>query len=436
MEKKKIAFHTFGCKLNFSETSFMSHTKGWEEFEQVDFNEKADFYVINSCAVTGKAEKRCRSLIRQVMKRNPSASVAVTGCYSQLDPAKLAEVDGVDIVLGNADKYNLFDHIKKIQTENTTPGDKKRNVAVEEPTGFVPVYSGEDRTRTFFKIQDGCDYFCTYCTVPNARGRSRSNTITATMQTASQIAKTNPKEVVLTGVNIGDFGRKNGQDFHGLLKELCISGLFERIRISSIEPNLLSDEIIKLVAAESSVMPHFHIPLQSGSDAILKSMGRRYDTRLFAERVKKIKSLMPDACIAVDLIVGFPGETEEDISKSVQLLEKLQVSYLHVFTYSERANTKANSFKEFVPVKTRNLRSKKMRDFSDQLKTKFYKNQLGKTETVLWESENINGYMYGFTTNYLKVKTLFSKEKMNQTEVIQLTQLCEDHVFCMDQKQS
>ena len=425
---KKIAFQTLGCKLNFSETSSISRQFDKDGFEQVGFSEPADIYVINSCSVTQNAEKRCKTLIKQAMKKNPDAHVAVIGCFSQLNPEEIRAIPGVDIVLGNSDKFNLFEHIKNLETRSKGNG-KDIDILVEEPESFVPGFSMDDRTRSFFKIQDGCDYFCSYCTIPMARGRSRSNTIAQTIETATQIAQTNMKEVVLSGVNIGDFGKEHGEDFLGFLKEIIkIEGL-DRIRISSVEPDLLSDEIIELVASSHKLMPHFHIPLQAGSDEVLKAMGRRYDTALFASHVKKIKSLLPHACIAADLIVGFPAENDELFRKSYEFIRKLDVSYVHVFTYSERENTTAIKFPNQVPVAERGKRSKIMQQLSSHKKNVFYKENRGHSSLVLWEKDNVKGYMYGFTENYIKVKTSFDEERVNNIEKVQLNHLDEDGVY-------
>lgn len=425
---KRIAFQTLGCKLNFSETSSISRQFGDDGFKQVEFNDAADIYVINSCSVTRNAEKRCKTLIKQAMKKNPHAHIAVIGCFSQLNPEEIKAIPGVDIVLGNSDKFNLFEHIKTLQLKGET-GEKKIDIAVDEPDTFIPSFSMDDRTRSFFKIQDGCDYFCSYCTIPLARGRSRSNTIAQTIDTARQIAQTNMKEIVLSGVNIGDFGKEHGEDFLGFLRELVKVDGLERIRISSVEPDLLSDEIIALVAETPKLMPHFHIPLQAGSDEVLKAMGRRYDTQLFASRVSKIKELIPHACIAADLIVGFPAETEDLFRESYEFIRKLDVSYVHVFTYSERANTKAVKYDTQVPVAERNRRSKIMHQLSEHKKNVFYESQKYHTSVVLWEKENIKGFMYGFTENYIKVKTPFDTAKMNALEKVQLNLLNKDGVY-------
>jgi threonylcarbamoyladenosine tRNA methylthiotransferase MtaB len=425
--KRKIAFHTLGCKLNFSETSSISRQFGEEVFEHVEFADRADIYVINSCTVTRNAEKTCKALIRKAMRTNPEAHVAVIGCFSQINPEELKAIEGVDVVLGNADKFNLFEHIKDL--EKTRQPDIAPDVQVREPEVFVPSWSSDDRTRSFFKIQDGCDYFCSYCTIPLARGHSRSNTIAATLETARSIAQTNMKEVVLTGVNIGDFGKLNKETFFDFLKELIKVEGIERIRISSVEPDLLHDEIIELVAAEPKLMPHFHIPLQSGSDAVLRAMGRHYDTAVFASRVKKIRSLMPHACIAADLIVGFPAETDALFEESIRFVEAMDVSYIHVFTYSERENTRAMKIEGSVPPAVRHQRSRQVQQLSDLKKHDFYLKNKGKKALVLWEKDNTQGFMYGFTDNYIKVKTGFNPELINQINEVTLNHLDTDEVY-------
>ncbi|MFW5707755.1 MAG: tRNA (N(6)-L-threonylcarbamoyladenosine(37)-C(2))-methylthiotransferase MtaB [Bacteroidota bacterium] len=423
---KKIAFQTLGCKLNFSETSTLSRQFGSEGFQQVDFNEPADIYVINSCSVTQNAEKRCREMIKKAMKKNPEAHIAIIGCFSQLNPDEIRAIPGVDIVLGNADKFNLFEHIKNLEREGAAG---RQDVAVEEPDTFVPGFSIDDRTRSFFKIQDGCDYFCAYCTIPLARGRSRSNNIATTIATATEIARTNIKEVVLSGVNIGDFGKDHGENFYGFLQELIKVDGLERVRISSIEPDLLSDEIIHLVAEQKVLMPHFHIPLQSGNDEVLSAMGRRYDTALFAARVENIRKHIPHACIAIDLIVGFPAETDELFQQSYDFVRKMDVSYVHVFTYSERSNTRAVTYQSQVPLKIRQQRSKIMQQLSAHKKDVFYRNNQGHSSIVLWEKDKVKGYMFGFTENYIKVKTPFSPHKVNTLENIVLNHLDTDGVY-------
>jgi threonylcarbamoyladenosine tRNA methylthiotransferase MtaB len=428
MEKiKTIAWHTLGCKLNFSETSSISRQFGEQGYQQVEFSEVADLYVINSCTVTKNAEKRCRALINKALRTNPDAHVAVIGCFSQISPDTLRTIPGVDIVLGNADKFNLFEHIKSLELRAAEGPFSE--IATSEPESFVPSWSQDDRTRSFFKIQDGCDYFCAYCTIPLARGRSRSDTIEGTLKTASEIAKTNLKEIVLTGVNIGDFGKKHGESFHDLLQGLVKVEGIERIRISSIEPDLLTDDIISMVAREPKLMPHFHIPLQSGSDTILKAMGRRYDTGIFTSRVKKIRSLMPGACIAVDLIVGFPGETPELFNETVELIENLDISYVHVFTYSERENTRAVKIESRVEKHEREGRSKLMHRLSEKKVKAFYKNNYGSRQLVLWEKDNQNGIMTGFTENYIKVKTAYNPELSNTIQQVALNNSDPDGIY-------
>jgi threonylcarbamoyladenosine tRNA methylthiotransferase MtaB len=425
--KRKIAFHTLGCKLNFSETSSISRQFGEEVFEHVDFKDQADIYVINSCTVTKNAEKTCKALIRKAMRTNPEAHVAVIGCFSQINPEELKAIEGVDVVLGNADKFNLFEHIKGLEKKRNP--DTAIDVQVREPEVFVPSWSSDDRTRSFFKIQDGCDYFCSYCTIPLARGHSRSNTIAATLETARSIAQTSIKEVVLTGVNIGDFGKRNNETFCDFLKELIKIEGIERIRISSVEPDLLHDEIIELVAAEPKLMPHFHIPLQSGSDAVLRAMGRHYDTAVFASRVKKIRSLMPHACIAADLIVGFPAETDALFDESIRFVEAMDVSYIHVFTYSERENTRAIKIEGSVPPAVRHQRSRQIQQLSDLKKHDFYLKSEGNKALVLWEKDKTQGFMHGFTDNYIKVKTKFNPELLNQINEVTLNHLDKEGVY-------
>jgi threonylcarbamoyladenosine tRNA methylthiotransferase MtaB len=428
---KKIAFQTLGCKLNFSETSTLSRQAFSGGYEKVDFSEQADVYIINSCSVTRNAEKRCKELVKKAMKINPDAHVAIIGCYSQINPEEIKKIPGVDMVLGNSDKFNLFEHIKKLGETKENQSDEI-NVAIEEPETFIPAWSSDDRTRSFFKIQDGCDYFCSYCTIPLARGRSRSNTIASTIATAKEIAGTNMKEVVLSGVNIGDFGKNHNESFVDFLRELVkVEGL-KRIRISSIEPDLLNDDIIELVATEPSLMPHFHIPLQSGSDEVLKAMGRRYDTALFASRVDKIKKLLPHACIAADLIVGFPVETHDLFQQSYDFLRKIDISYIHVFSYSERENTRAVKFTTHVSPKTRHERSRKIQILSDHKKDVFYKENLNTQSSVLWEKDHLNGYMYGFTENYIKVKTPYDALKVNIIQNVNLNLLDKDGVYLVD----
>ncbi len=414
---KKIAFHTLGCKLNFSETSDISRSFSNKDFEVVDFSAQADFYVINSCSVTKKAEKKCKSIINQVVKRNPNACVAVIGCFSQINSEELSKIPGVGLVLGNAEKFNLFEHLNSYNSSSKETLLKKPEY--KDLAEFKPSYSIDGRTRSFFKVQDGCDYFCAYCTIPLARGKSRSNTVSETLKIAEEITKSDIKEIVLTGVNIGDFGKNNGESFYDLLLELVKLKDVERIRISSVEPDLLSDDIIELVASNKKLMPHFHIPLQSGCDEVLKDMGRRYDTALFSSRINKIRNLIPNACIAIDLIVGFPSESDDLFEKSLWFIEQSDVSYVHVFTYSERDNTRALKLESKVLGMDKNHRSKKMHELSEIKLMNFYKKNIGTSAKVLWEKENLKGFMYGFTENYIKVKTHYNDKLVNSvTEVV------------------
>lgn len=414
MKKKTIAFQTFGCKLNFAETSAIARKFTDADWDAVDFREEADIYVVHSCTVTAQAEKKTRAAIRQAMRRNPNASVAVIGCYSQLKPDELKKTAGVDIVLGNSEKYSLFDVVSGKETNAERPADS----TLKTSRHYEPGFSMNDRTRSFFKVQDGCDYFCTYCAIPFARGRSRSATIAETLDVARKIADTEVKEIVLTGVNIGDFGRQHGESFLELLKGLEKIGGIDRIRISSVEPELLNDSIIELVSSSYRFMPHFHIPLQSGTDRILALMKRKYKREVFEARVLKIKSLMPNACIAADVITGFPGETDEDFNDTLSFLRKLPVSYLHVFTYSIRPNTKAAEMADHVPEKVKQARSRALHQLSEAMQKAFYEENKGKTEEVLWESDVEDGFMTGFTGNYIRCKKPFDKLSVNQIETV------------------
>jgi threonylcarbamoyladenosine tRNA methylthiotransferase MtaB len=429
MQKKRIAFHTLGCKLNFSETSTISRQFGKDDFEIVDFVQQADVYVIHTCSVTAAAERKCRASIKQAVKRNPGASVAVIGCAAQANPEMFRRMDGVSWVLGTQEKFRLGEII-----EATGPDDKEHPRAdyhgehqhedaesdISKIRKFIPSYSANDRTRSFFKVQDGCDYFCTYCSIPLMRGRSRSDTIANTLKGAIEIAAAGVMEIVLTGVNIGDFGKGNDEKFIDLLHELDKVDGYERIRISSIEPELLSDEIITFVANSNKILPHFHIPLQSGSDKILAAMRRKYPREVFSSRVDKIKSLMPGACIAADVIVGFPGETDEDFDDTYRFIEELDISYLHVFTYSERPGTKANAFGESVNDAVRKKRSQLLHKLSEEKKNHFYLSQKGLTFNVLFESDEADGYMFGFTENYIKVMTAFNPQLVNKIIPVRL----------------
>lgn len=445
-QARRIAFHTLGCKLNFSETASISRRFGGEHFREVDFREVADLYVIHSCTVTANAEKRCRELIRKAHRSNPEAHIAVIGCYAQLESRELAAMPGVSIVLGNADKYALYEHAERLFSEtasghgagadtdlgpapqDTAPALQRagRDVTLDGEPGaasgihgiddFVPTWSIEGRTRSFFKIQDGCDYHCAYCTIPLARGKSRSNTIEATLEAARHISGSEIREMVLTGVNIGDFGKVHGENLFQLLWEMARMEGLPRIRLSSIEPDLLRDDIIRLVAREPSLMPHFHIPLQSGSDSILRAMGRRYGTALFADRVRTIRQHIPHACIAADIIVGYPGETEALFRESIRTIEALDISYLHVFTYSQRKNTRAYGAAQAVSPADRKKRSQLMQELSREKKSAFILANRGRTERILWEKEAQGGHMHGFTENYLRAKTPHDPKRVNTIE--------------------
>lgn len=425
MKKKRIAFHTFGCKLNFAETSAIARKFPENEFEAVDFKAEADIYVIHTCTVTAQAERKCKAAIRQAVKINPEASVAVIGCYSQLKPDELRKMQGVDIVLGNSDKYRLFDYIRNRDEEIQTSTDEK----LKSSKKFEPGYSTDDRTRSFFKVQDGCDYFCTYCAIPFARGRSRSATIAGTLDVAGQIASSKIKEIVLTGVNIGDFGIRHGETFLDLLKGLEKTKGIERIRISSVEPELLNEDIIRLVADSANFMPHFHIPLQSGTNRILALMKRKYTRELYAGRVNFIHKLIPHACIAADVITGFPGETEEDFNDTFEFIRSLPISYLHVFTYSMRPGTKAALMDAQLSDSDKQVRSRRLHQLSDEKKTEFYQSNRNALRQVLWESDYNNGFMYGFTENYIRCKKLKDLNSVNTIEQVRLTETDVEGVF-------
>ena len=419
--KKRIAFHTLGCKLNFSETSTISRQFGVEDFEIVDFGEQADFYVVHTCSVTAVAEKKCKTAIKQAHKRNPEAQVAVIGCAVQANPGMFSAMEGVSWVFGNQDKFRLGEVIKGEKNDTHAYGHHESYVSeINKTKEFFPSYSMGDRTRSFFKVQDGCDYFCTYCSIPYMRGRSRSESIENTMKVAREIAATEVKEIILTGVNIGDFGQQNNETFLGLLRQLSVLEGIERIRISSIEPELLNDDIIDLVSVSGKLLPHFHIPLQSGSDKILMLMKRKYLREVFANRVKRIKELMPDACIAADVIVGFPGETNEDFDDAYQFIKEVDVTYLHVFSYSERPGTKALQLDGKVDEREKRRRSQLLHELSEQKKDRFYRQQIGKAAEVLWESDNINGFMHGFTGNYVKVRTPYQSVLINQINLVRI----------------
>ena len=418
MQKQRtVAFHTLGCKLNFSETSTLSRQLESEGFLKKEFDDKADVYVINTCSVTDNADKECRQLVRRIQRKAPESTVVITGCYAQLKPKEIASIPGVDLVLGAAEKFNIVKHLKEF-----TKGDSSKinSCDIDDVTGFNASYSLNDRTRTFLKVQDGCDYTCSFCTIPMARGKSRSDNISNVLRNAAELANKGVKEIVLTGVNLGDFGKgpdgnkKNEESFFTLIQQLDNVAGIERFRISSIEPNLLSPEIIAFVAKSKKFMPHFHIPLQSGSNEILGAMRRRYKRELYAERVELIKSLMPYCAIGVDVIVGFPGETDQHFQETSEFLESLDISYLHVFTYSERDNTTALQIKPVVPVTIRHDRNKLLRNLSYRKMQEFTKVQRGQKRKVLFEANSKDGMMEGYSDNYIKISTPFRKEWVNE----------------------
>jgi threonylcarbamoyladenosine tRNA methylthiotransferase MtaB len=433
--RKKVAFYTLGCKLNFSETSTIARNFTDEGFNRVEFNEVADIYVINTCSVTENADKRFKSIVKQAQKSNPDAFVAAVGCYAQLKPQELADVDGVDLVLGATEKFKITDYLNDLSKNDFG---EVHSCEIEDADFYVGSYSIGDRTRAFLKVQDGCDYKCTYCTIPLARGISRSDTMEGVLKNAKEISEQNIKEIVLTGVNIGDYGKgefgnkRHEHTFLDLVTELDKVEGIERLRISSIEPNLLKNETIDLVSKSRAFVPHFHIPLQSGSNDILKKMKRRYMKELYVDRVNKIKEVMPHACIGVDVIVGFPGETDEHFLETYNFLTSLDISYLHVFTYSERDNTEAATMDGVVPKNVRAKRSKMLRGLSAKLRRKFYESQLKTTRTVLFESENKEGYIHGFTENYVKVKAPWNPELVNKLHKVELTQIDEDGLVRFD----
>lgn len=427
---RTAAFHTLGCKLNFAETSTIARQLTDAGYDKVSFDDKADVYVINTCSVTENADRECKLHVKRAMKANPEGLVVIVGCYAQLKPEEISQITGVDLVLGAKEKFNILsylDDLEKSESEGVV-----HSCEIEETDFFIGSYSIGDRTRAFLKVQDGCDYKCTYCTIPLARGISRSDTIENVLKNAREIAERDIKEIVLTGVNIGDYGKgefgnkRHEHTFLDLISELDQVEGIERIRISSIEPNLLKDESIELVSKSKSFVPHFHIPLQSGSDDLLKKMKRRYLTKLYNDRVNKIREVMPDAAIGVDVIVGFPGETEELFMETYNFLNELPISYLHVFTYSERENTEAVAMQGVVPIPERKKRNKMLRILSEKKKMAFYQTQLGKTLPVLWEHENKDGKMYGFTENYVRVQKDFDQALVNQIEFLNLEKILSD----------
>ena len=422
MNHRTAAFYTLGCKLNFSETSTIARDLEEVGFARVEFEKGADIYIINTCSVTDQADKKCRNIVRKALKYNPNAFVVVIGCYAQLKPKEISSINGVDLVLGAQEKFKISNYLSKID-KNSSP--VVMNKHIKHVNEFYPGYSQGDRVRSFFKVQDGCNYFCSFCTIPLARGKSRSGSVKQTILKAKELANSEVKEVVLTGVNIGDFGNGTNENFYDLIKELDKIENIDRFRISSIEPDLLSDQIIEFVHNSNKFVPHFHIPLQSGSDQLLKSMRRRYDTKLYSDKIEKIKKLMPNACIGVDVIVGYPGETDEEFNKTMNFLKSLPISYLHVFTYSERANTTAPRMGEVVPMEERRKRSKQLRILSLKLKQKFYQEQIGSQEKVLLETKEDNS-IYGFTENYIKVKIPGEMELKNNIVNVKLKELNSD----------
>ncbi len=425
-QTKTVAFHTLGCKLNFSETSTIARNLKDNGYQKVEFTDSANVYVINTCSVTANADKECRTIVKNAMKANPEGFVVVVGCYAQLKPQEIAEMEGVDLVLGAAEKFNIAEYLDDINKKEETI---VHSCEIEEADFYVGSYSIGDRTRAFLKVQDGCDYKCTYCTIPLARGISRSDTVENVIKNANEIAQKGIKEIVLTGVNIGDYGKgefgnkKHEHTFLELVQELDQVEAIERIRISSIEPNLLKNETIDFVSKSNRFVPHFHIPLQSGSDEILKKMKRRYLSNLYLDRVTKIREVMPNACIGVDVIVGFPGETEELFMETYNFLNELPISYLHVFTYSERDNTEAIEFEGVVDQGERKRRNKMLRILSEKKRQAFYQSQLNSTQKVLWEHDNKDGKMFGFTENYVKVQTDFNPELVNETQIVDLVRI-------------
>ena len=427
--EKKVAFYTLGCKLNFSETSTIARNFVNEGFKRVPFEDTADVYVINTCSVTDNADKRFKTIVKNALKKNHDAFLIAVGCYAQLKPEELAAVDGVDLVLGATEKFNVTSYINDL-TKNTIG--EVHSCEISEADFYVGSYSIGDRTRAFLKVQDGCDYKCTYCTIPLARGISRSDTLENVINNAKEISSKGIKEIVLTGVNIGDYGKgefgnkKHEHTFLELVKKLDEVEGIHRLRISSIEPNLLKDETIDFVSKSNSFVPHFHIPLQSGSDELLKKMKRRYLLKTYTNRVAKIKEVMPNACIGVDVIVGFPGETDELFLETYNYLNEMNISYLHVFTYSERPNTEAVNFEGTVPKKIRAKRSKMLRGLSAKKRRSFYESQLGNTATVLFENENKEGFINGFTENYVKVKAPWNPKLANTLKSVILTEIDQD----------
>lgn len=420
---QSVAFYTLGCKLNYSESSTIGRQMQERGFRLRQFHDGADVYVINTCSVTDHADRKCRKVVNEALRYNPNARIVVIGCYAQLKPTEISEIPGVSMVLGAAEKFNLANHLENLSGAESV---RVLNGPIKETNVFVPGFSAGDRTRSFLKVQDGCDYFCAFCTIPLARGKSRSQTIAETLKVAEEVALTGVKEVVLTGVNIGDFGVEHGETFYDLIRELDKIEGISRFRISSIEPNLLSNEIIQFVGSSEKFVPHFHIPLQSGSDTILKLMRRKYESSLYADRVSQIRKIMPHAAIGVDVITGFPGETQEEFETTYAFLRDLDISYLHVFPYSERANTTAKKLPGRVHPHIRADRSKMLRILSEKKRRQFYEQHLGKTFTVLYEAEEEQGMMHGFTENYIKVSAPYDPLLVNELIRVQLDDIQTD----------
>lgn len=426
VQNKKVAFQTLGCKLNFSESSTIARDFTENGYQRVKFDEPADVYVINTCTVTDQADKKCRQAVKKIVKHNPKAVVAVIGCYAQLKSKEIKAIPGVDIVLGANEKFSLFEYIRKHETNNEPV---EHSCEIDSVVKFDPAYSSGDRTRSFLKVQDGCNYPCTYCTIPKARGKSRSDSVENTVKQAEEIAAKGFKEIILTGVNIGDFGRTTGESFLDLIKELDKVDGIERYRISSIEPNLLKDEIIEFAANSNKFLPHFHIPLQSGSNDVLGLMKRRYRRELFAERVRKIKEIMPNAFIGVDVIVGFPGESDEKFQETYDFLDSLDISFLHVFSYSVRPGTPAAEMENQVDSQTIQERSKILHQLSDNKHGAFCEKFMNSKAVVLFEAKNEQGKMYGFTENYIKVEVPFSENRINTIEHVVLNKLTSENTY-------
>ncbi|MBU6324852.1 MAG: tRNA (N(6)-L-threonylcarbamoyladenosine(37)-C(2))-methylthiotransferase MtaB [Bacteroidetes bacterium] len=423
---QSVAFYTLGCKLNFAETGTISRQLLEAGLEKAEFTDGADLYVINTCSVTEQADKKCRKVVQEALRFNPNAYVVVVGCYAQLKPREIAGIPGVDMVLGAAEKFNLVSHLGSLAKESKT---RIHQSQVKEVYDFVPSFSKGERTRTFLKVQDGCDYFCSFCTIPLARGKSRSANVQDTLRHVMDAAAPGVREIILSGVNLGDFGVNHDASFYDLIKELDAAVPVDRFRISSIEPNLLEDRIIELVAGSKKFVPHFHVPLQSGSDYLLKRMRRRYDRALYTDRIMRIKELMPHACIGVDVIVGFPGEDDACFLDTYQYLNELPVSYLHVFPYSERVNTTAIKMKEVVPRQLRLQRSEMLRILSEKKRQAFYRDHIGTTREVLFEAEEKNGMMEGFTDNYIKVRVPYDPLLVNEVVATELGEPATDGVL-------